>query len=120
MTANSHQAKSRRAQRRHDRLLAEQAASPQLCKAEPGAFRPVVDPTRCEGQGDCAVVCPYDVFQIGRMPDAAFATLPTLAKFKVWAHGRQTALTPHVDACRACGACVSACPEQAIKLTRAA
>lgn len=118
MTATSYRANSRRDQRRHARLLAEQAAEPPPCKADPGAFKPVVDPTRCEGKGDCAVVCPYDVFEIGRMPDAAFAALPTLAKFKVWAHGRQTAMTPNVDACRACGSCVSACPEHAIKLAR--
>lgn len=119
MTATAYRPKSRRAQRRHARLLAAQAAKPPRCKAAPGDFKPVVDPTRCEGQGDCAVVCPYDVFEIGRMPDAAYAALPMLAKVKVWAHGRQTAMTPKVDACRACGACVSACPEHAITLARA-
>jgi 4Fe-4S ferredoxin len=119
MTASSHRAKSRSAQRRHARRLAEQAAKPPLCKAEPGTFMPVVDPMRCEGKGDCAVVCPYDVFEIGRMPDEQFAAMPLLVKFKLWAHGRQTAFTPNLDACRACGSCVSACPEHAIKLARA-
>lgn len=88
------------------------------CKAPPGAFQPVVDPHRCEGKGDCAAVCPYDVFEIGRMPDEQYASLPTLVKFKLWAHGRKTAFTPNAEACRACGICVSACPERAIKLER--
>lgn len=118
MTASSFQAKSRRAQRRHARLLAEQAAKPPRCKAEPGVFRPVVDPTRCEGKGDCAVVCPHDVFEIGRLPDAQFSAMPMMVRLKLWAHGRQTALMPNVDACRACGSCVFACPEHAITLAR--
>jgi ferredoxin len=50
------------------------------------------------------------------MGDATFAALPWLAKLKVWTHGRQTAFTPLADACRACGLCVSACPENAIRL----
>lgn len=118
MTSSAFQSKSRGAQRRHARLLAAQAATPPRCKAEPGRFKPVVDATRCEGKGDCAVVCPYDVFEIGRLPDAQFAVMPLHVKFKLWAHGRQTAFTPNLDACRACGSCVSACPEHAITLAR--
>jgi 4Fe-4S ferredoxin len=86
------------------------------CRAEPSVFRPVVDPRRCEGKAACVAVCPYGVFEVGRMGDEAFATLPLLAKLKVWAHGRQTAFTPLADACRACGLCVAACPENAIRL----
>lgn len=88
------------------------------CKADPGVFQPAVDAHRCEGKGDCAVVCPFDVFAIGRMPDQQFSQLPLLAKLKVWAHGRKTAFTPNAEACRACGACVAACPEHAITLER--
>lgn len=109
---------SRHRQRRHIRLLEAQATQPPQCKADPGLFKPVVDARRCEGQGDCAVVCPVDVFTIDRMPDEQFATMPLRVKIKLWAHGRQTAFTPHADACRACGSCVKACPEHAIKLVR--
>lgn len=86
------------------------------CRAEAGAFHPVVDPRRCEGKAACVAVCPYDVFEVRRMGDETFAALPLRAKLKVWAHGRQTAFTPRADSCRACGLCVAACPENAIQL----
>ena len=96
------------------------AAHPQRpgekCKAEPAKFRPVVDARRCEGKGACVAVCPYGVFEVGRLPDETFRAMPPLLKLKLWAHGKQTAYTPNADACRACGLCVVACPEQAIRL----
>lgn len=119
MTASSFQTRRRRSLRRHQRLAAAQALTPPQCKAEPGVFLPVVDAARCEGQGDCAVACPFDVFEIGRLPDAQFDAMPLLVRFKLWAHGRQSAFTPRAEACRACGSCVSACPEHAITLARA-
>ena len=88
------------------------------CKSEPGVFRPLVDRSKCEGKSDCVRVCPYDVFEVRRIDDADFAALSLLHKLKSIAHGRKTAYTPRADACRACGECVSACPEKAIKLVR--
>ncbi len=90
------------------------------CKSEPGIFRPEVDARRCEGKGQCVVVCPYDVFEVGRLADDTFDAMPLRVKLKLWAHGRKTAFTPNADACRACGLCVAACPEQAIRLVRSA
>jgi NAD-dependent dihydropyrimidine dehydrogenase PreA subunit len=89
------------------------------CQAEPGTWRPVVDRARCEGKRDCVDVCPHDVFVVRRMDDADFASLGMLAKLKSVAHRRQTAYTPRADACRACGLCVVACPEKAIRLVPA-
>jgi len=86
------------------------------CKAAPGAFRPSVNRSRCEGKHDCEAVCPYDVFEVGRMTDEDFRAVPLLARLKVLAHRRQTAYTPRADACQACGLCVVACPENAITL----
>lgn len=88
------------------------------CNAEPGTWVPIVDHARCEGKRACAVVCPHDVFQIRRIDDADFRRLPLPAKLKVVAHRRQTAYTPNSDACRACGLCVVACPENALTLVR--
>jgi NAD-dependent dihydropyrimidine dehydrogenase PreA subunit len=88
------------------------------CNAEFGTWTPIVDHARCEGKRDCVVVCPHDVFQLRRIDDADFRRLLIPAKLKVVAHRRQTAYTPNSDACRACGQCVVACPENALTLVR--
>jgi 4Fe-4S ferredoxin len=96
----------------------DRGPSDEDCKADPGLFKPVVDVRRCEGKAECVAVCPYHVFAVGRLSDATFDALPIFTKLKLWAHGRKTAYTPHADACRACGLCVTACPERAIQLVR--
>jgi NAD-dependent dihydropyrimidine dehydrogenase PreA subunit len=88
------------------------------CRAQPQTFRPVVDRRRCEGKSDCVTVCPYDVFEVRRIDETEYRSLPILARLKVWAHGKKTAYTPRADACLACGLCVTACPERAITLAR--
>lgn len=98
------------------RAAAEARRRGMKCDAEPGVFRPEVDPRRCEGKGDCVEVCPYNVFVVGPMTDEAFAALPFFARLKVRAHGKKTAYSPKADVCRACGLCVVACPERAIRL----
>jgi 4Fe-4S ferredoxin len=94
------------------------AIAPTECRAEPGDFVPVVDRARCEGKAECLEVCPFHVFEVRRIDDADFARLGMLSKLKSLAHGRKTAYTPLASACQACGKCVSACPEKAIRLTR--
>ena len=89
------------------------------CKAEPGAYRPVIDHARCEGKAECVAVCPYGVFELRRIEDADWRPLGALAKLKVWAHGKKTAYAVRADACQACGLCVVACPEDAVTLRRA-
>ena len=86
------------------------------CGAAPGAFRPVVDRNACEGKRDCVEVCPYGVFEVRRISDEHFARLTFFGKIKSRAHARQTAYTPNADQCRACGLCVTSCPERAISL----
>jgi NAD-dependent dihydropyrimidine dehydrogenase PreA subunit len=90
------------------------------CKQEPGVIVPIVNFNRCEGKGDCVDVCPEKVFEIRRIDDADYKELGLLARFKQRVHGMQVAYTPNADACRSCGLCVSACPEHAITLRRAA
>jgi NAD-dependent dihydropyrimidine dehydrogenase PreA subunit len=77
---------------------------------------PVINRNKCEGKADCVEVCPYGVFAVGRISDEDFAALSWLGKLKSMAHGRKTALLPRADECHACGKCVQACPEKAIKL----
>lgn len=91
-------------------------ADKSTCHAEPGRYVPVIDRTRCEGKRDCEAVCPYQVFEVRRIEDTDFAALPFFARLKSRAHGRMTAYAVRADACQACGLCVKACPEKAIKL----
>jgi NAD-dependent dihydropyrimidine dehydrogenase PreA subunit len=94
------------------------AGSTEQCRGTPGELVPVVDRSRCEGKADCVRVCPLDVFEVRRIEDADFARLGVLGKLKSVAHGRKTAYTPRATSCEACGQCVAACPEKAIKLAR--
>ena len=87
-------------------------------KQEPGVFMPVIDRNSCEGKGDCVPACPYNVFVLDVLPKDERAKLNFKGKLKGFAHGWKQAFTPNVAACRACGYCVAACPEHAIKLQR--
>ncbi len=89
------------------------------CKQSPGIFTPVIDRARCEGKADCVVICPYNVFELDILPAEDRAPLSTLAKIKGFVHGWKQSFAVNAEACRACGLCVSACPEKAITLVRA-
>ena len=93
-------------------------ASSANCKQAQGVIVPVVNLKRCEGKADCAVVCPENVFVIRQIDTADYARLGPLNKLKLRVHGMKVAYTPNEDACRACGLCVTACPERAITLAR--
>ena len=87
---------------------------------EQGVLVPVIDRNRCEGKADCVRVCPYDVFEIGVLPTEQRAELAWTGRVKSFFHGWKQAFAVRADRCHACGACVTACPERAITLRRAA
>jgi NAD-dependent dihydropyrimidine dehydrogenase PreA subunit len=106
-----------------DREKAREAANHperpgQKCNAPAGEYHPVVDHGRCEGKEDCVDVCPYSVFEVRRIDEADYRALGFFGRFKVAVHGRRSAYTPAADACQACGLCVVACPEGAIRLEK--
>jgi 4Fe-4S ferredoxin len=77
---------------------------------------PVVDPNRCEAKADCVRVCPYHVFEVRVVPDEQRRQLGALGRLRLWVHGGKQAVVKAPDDCHACGLCVEACPEDAIKL----
>jgi len=88
------------------------------CKQPAGKFAPVIDRNKCEGKGDCLDVCPKEVFVIGVLPESERVSLSLKGKLKGFVHGWKQAFMPAIEACEACGHCVTACPERAITLTR--
>jgi 4Fe-4S ferredoxin len=84
-----------------------------------GMVLPVVDFGRCEGKDACARVCPYDVFEVRKIDRPDYEALSFVGKIKNRVHGGMVAYTPNADQCRACGLCVKACPERAIRLVKA-
>ena len=88
------------------------------CKHEAGIFAPIINRQRCEGKEDCVRVCPYNVFEMGILSPDERRVLPFGARIKAWAHGNRQAFAVGAGHCHACGLCVAACPEHAIKLER--
>lgn len=88
------------------------------CKEESGKLMPLINLNSCEGKGPCIEVCPYSVFEMKPINDEQFKDLSFIGKIKTRVHGREKAMVINAGACHACGLCVSACPEKAIKLIR--
>ena len=87
-------------------------------KQEAGIVIPVIDPNRCEAKAACVAVCPNDVFVIQTISAETKSQLSLRGKLKSWFHGGKQAHVAHPDDCHACGLCVPACPEQAIRLVK--
>lgn len=92
------------------------AHAPVECRGEPGRVAPVVDRNRCEAKGACVEQCPFGVFEIRTLEPADRAALSLRGRLKAWAHGGRQAFVVKPADCRACQACLKACPEGAIVL----
>lgn len=88
------------------------------CRSHAGELAPVIDLARCEGKADCLRVCPYAVFEVRVATSAERRNLGFLAQIKSLAHGHKKAFAINPDHCHACGLCVQACPESAIRLLK--
>ena len=86
------------------------------CKDDAGIKVPIIDPKRCEAKADCVRVCPYDVFELRTLTTTEKQDLGVLGRLKVAAHGGRQAFAVRAEQCHACGLCVAACPEKAIRL----
>ena len=86
------------------------------CAPQSGQVYPVVDRSRCEAKGDCVRVCPDHVFEVRRLTGAERGGLGWLARVKLYVHGGRQAFAVRGADCHACGLCVRACPEKAVRL----
>lgn len=87
------------------------------CKEEGNKLRPIVNFNNCGAKEDCVAVCPYDVFEIRPIRAEDKANLNLKGKIKTFFFKNKAYLTDS-SLCHACGLCVQACPENAIKLTK--
>ncbi len=90
----------------------------EACRPDASALAPVIDLAKCEGKADCLRVCPYDVFEVRVATGAERKSLGLMAQLKSLAHGHKKAFAVNADQCHACGLCVAACPETAIRLLK--
>ena len=91
---------------------------PGTCREEVSDLAPVIDLAKCEGKADCLRVCPYDVFEVRVATRAERSSLGLMAQLKSMVHGHKKAFAINADQCHACGLCVAACPETAIRLLK--
>jgi NAD-dependent dihydropyrimidine dehydrogenase PreA subunit len=89
------------------------------CK-DPGLVVPVIDRNRCEGKEECVRVCPFKVFEMGKLGPGERQALSLPGRLKAFFHGYRQAFPVRSESCHACGLCVTACPEKAISLLPAA
>ena len=87
------------------------------CDEIGGKLMPVVNFNSCGAKEDCVAVCPYNVFEMRLITDKDRLNLNLKGRIKTFFDKRKAYLTAPA-LCHACGLCVQACPEQAIKLSK--
>lgn len=87
------------------------------CDDTGGKLMPLVNFNNCGAKEDCVAVCPYDVFEMLPITLADKSQLNFKGKIKTFFFKHKAYLTDPT-LCQACGLCVQACPEKAIKLIK--
>jgi NAD-dependent dihydropyrimidine dehydrogenase PreA subunit len=87
------------------------------CSDSSGKLMPLVNFNNCGAKEDCVAVCPYNVFEMRTITKEDKAQLNLKGKIKTFFFEKKAYII-NPDLCHACGLCVQACPESAIKLTR--
>ncbi len=87
------------------------------CDDEGGKLLPLVNFNNCGAKEDCVAICPYDVFEMHPIEKEDKANLNLKGKIKTFFFKNKAYLTAP-SLCHACGLCIQACPENAIKLTK--
>jgi len=85
------------------------------CADTGGLLMPLVNFNSCGAKKDCVAICPYDVFEMRPITREDKVHLNLKGKIKTFFFKRKAYLTDPL-LCHACGLCVQACPENAIKL----
>lgn len=88
------------------------------CQEGSAPLVPIIDLNKCESKGPCVEVCPYHVLEMKPIGETELRSLSLIGRLKTLAHGKEKAFVIDPDLCHACGLCVTACPENAIKLRR--
>jgi NAD-dependent dihydropyrimidine dehydrogenase PreA subunit len=88
------------------------------CPQPAGRYIPLINRNRCEGKEDCIAACSCSVFEMQILSEADKAAMPFLSRFKARVHGDRQAFAVRAGDCEACGDCITACPEQAITLSK--
>ena len=88
------------------------------CRVEAGRWDLLIDRSRCEAKNACVRVCPYNVFEVRKLTQPERQALSLLSRLRVFVHGGKQAFAVRADDCHACGLCVTACPEDAIRLVK--
>ncbi|MFK7980341.1 MAG: ferredoxin family protein [Saprospiraceae bacterium] len=87
------------------------------CDDTGGKLMPVVNFNSCGAKEDCVAVCPHEVFEMRPITIEDKANLNLKGKIKTFFFKNKAYLTDP-NLCHACGLCVPACPENAIKLAK--
>lgn len=97
-------------------MTANDAKGKDGCAPAGGRVVPVVDRNRCEAKSDCVRVCPFDVFEVRALTAEERRPIGLVGRLKLLVHGGRQAFAVRAEDCHACGRCVTACPERAIRL----